>query len=227
MSFQTFKLLTSDEVVLLNDQLREEAFVDGRATAKTVPLTIKNNLQFGRQQHQQNDHASSKLVEAALRRNPEFLQYTLARAWVVPSFSRYEVGMYYRDHVDAAVMSTDSGAVRTDFAMTLFLTDPKTYEGGALVLRSAYGEEEIKLEAGQAVVYQANLIHRVEPVSAGTRLVALTWIQSQIADERFRQINQDLHQALSRLDHSKTDLEAVNLIVKAQQNLIRTAASGS
>lgn len=226
MSFQIFQLLNADEVARICECLQAEVFIDGRSTAQTLPLEMKNNLQFGRDPKQGDKHLATQWVEQALGRHSDFLQYTLARSWVPPSFSRYEVGMYYREHIDAAMMSSANGVVRSDFAMTLFLSDPKSYQGGELVLRSAYGEEEIKLDAGQAVVYHANLLHRVEPVTSGSRLVCLSWIQSQIADERYRQINQDLQRALGRLEHSKPNLEAITLIIKAQQNLLRIVTSG-
>jgi PKHD-type hydroxylase len=227
MSFQIFTLLSADEIVNLRALLADQTFVDGRMTASGSAASIKSNLQFARGPGQPVDHAATKLVDVALRRSPDFSLYTAAKRWVPPSFSRYDTGMHYGDHIDAALMTSGNALVRTDFAMTLFVSDPDDYEGGALVLHSAYGEEEIKLAAGQAVVYTANLLHRVEPVTKGSRLVCITWIQSQICDERFREINYDLHAAILKVDQKSADPELINLLNKARNNLIRAVASGS
>jgi PKHD-type hydroxylase len=112
--------------------------------------------------------------------------------------------------------------IRSDLACTLFLSDPGSYDGGELVLELASGEQEIKLSAGEAVVYDATMIHRVAPVTRGVRLVAVTWIQSMVRDSRIRDILYDLTRAQRRLE--ERDPEAALLINKSYQNLLRCAA---
>jgi PKHD-type hydroxylase len=229
MSFRIFTLLSPDEVVRVRSALANADFEDGAATAKSLPKSIKNNLQYGRSADESSSDQrseASQVVDAAMRRHAELANYTLAKHWVAPSFSRYDSGMYYADHVDSGLMRSGQAVVRTDFAMTLFLADPERYEGGALILRSEFGEEEIKLEAGQAVVYSCRWIHRVEPVTEGSRLVCITWIQSHIADEGLRSVANDLYKAIGMTKAENVHSEQVQLLNKAYHNLLRSAAQG-
>jgi PKHD-type hydroxylase len=226
MGFQVLSLLSQAELQQLRLLLADVSFVDGRTTTSGSLVKRKNNLQFGRGDGQDRSHPATVFVHKAMSQHRDLLEYTLAKHWIAPSFSQYDKGMYYGDHIDAGGMPASGGVVRTDFAMTLFLSDPKDYDGGELVLQSAYGEEEIKLEAGKAVIYSANLLHRVEPVTRGSRLVCLSWIQSQIADDRFRDIVQDLNRALVSLQTTNVDPDVLNLIAKSQQNLIRIVSGG-
>jgi PKHD-type hydroxylase len=82
------------------------------------------------------------------------------------------------------------------------------------------GEEEIKLDAGEAIFYSANSLHRVAPVTRGVRLVAITWIQSSVADERFRAILFDLGRAMAMAGPT-TDASTRLLLGKCHQNLLR------
>jgi len=79
----------------------------------------------------------------------------------------------------------------------------------------------VKLAAGEAVLYSARLVHRVEPVRSGVRLAAVSWIQSAVRDERVRAILYDLHRALQRIGHLE---EEALLVSKSYQNLLRLAA---
>jgi PKHD-type hydroxylase len=230
MSFQIFNVLSADEVNQVNALLANETFVDGRLTAIGAGLDTKHNLQFGRDISSNGPtpepHAATQLIDAALRRNTAFSAYTLAKAWVPPSFSRYDLGMHYADHIDSSLMRAGPAVIRTDFAMTLFLNPPEQYEGGALVLRSEFGEEEIKLESGQAVVYTCRLLHRVEPVTQGSRMVCLSWIQSHVADESLRSVANDLQYLMSLATPEQAKLEPHKRLTKAYHNLLRSAAQG-
>jgi PKHD-type hydroxylase len=230
MSFQIFDLLTPDEITLIESQLASETFSDGGSTAKGAGRDIKHNLQFGREighgEIVPTVHPATLIVDAAMRRHVAFSAYTLAKAWVPPSFSRYDTGMHYADHVDASLMRAGPAIIRTDFAMTLFLSPPDSYKGGSLVLQSDFGEEEIKLSSGQAVVYSCRLIHRVEAVTAGSRLVCLTWIQSHVADEGLRSVANDLQYLLGIATPEQAKLEPYRRLSKAYNNLLRSAAQG-
>src|SRR3546814_13982024 len=85
----------------------------------------------------------------------------------------------YGDHVDDALMGGDD-PVRSDLSVTVFLNDPAEYEGGELVLDTPGGEQVFKLPLGAAVVYSSTTLHRVEPVTAGVRRAAVTWVQSLV-----------------------------------------------
>jgi PKHD-type hydroxylase len=73
--------------------------------------------------------------------------------------------------------------MRTDVSFTLFLAEPETYEGGALLIETAAGEQAFKLAAGSMIVYPSNTLHRVAPVDSGERLAVAR--QSQHSRYRY------------------------------------------
>ena len=135
--------------------------------------------------------------------------------------SRTGVGGGYGAHVDNALMGTGDAALRTDLSFTLFLNAPDAYEGGALALDLPGGVERLKPKAGDMVLYPSTLIHEVSPVTAGERVVAIGWIQSQIRSAQQRQILFDLEQVRATL-RAKPDAGAELLMLdKAFSNLLR------
>jgi PKHD-type hydroxylase len=118
-------------------------------------------------------------------------------------------------------MATASEPMRTDLALTVFLSAPESYDGGELILEQPAGEEEVKLEAGEALLYSATRVHRVNPVRSGVRLAAVTWVQSVVRDEQMRSVLYDLQRALRGL--ADREREAL-LVSKSYQNLLRLAA---
>jgi PKHD-type hydroxylase len=165
--------------------------------------------------------ALAHFVLDALRRHPLFEAAARPAKISRLLFSRYEPGMEYGSHVDDALMGAGEARLRTDLAFTLFLSDPAAYEGGALVVESALGEQAVKLEAGSAFLYPAGSIHRVASVSSGVRLTAVGWIQSHVGDAAQRDILFDLSVARSRLAESGAIRENLLLIDKSISNLLR------
>jgi PKHD-type hydroxylase len=221
MNFQIVRILDPDELERVVSDLAELSFVDGKATAYGSARAVKNNLQAD-QSLGDTDEIDSIVINAVLR-NETFQSFAIPRRLVAPLFVRYDVGMSYGPHVDAAIMGSDEEPVRSDLAMTLFLNDPATYDGGGLVLQMPFGEQEIKLAAGEAVIYTANTLHRVDPVTKGTRLVAVTWIQSVVRDEEIRTILFDLSTATSKAE-LLGDAGLSSLLNQSCHNLLRHAA---
>ncbi len=218
MHREVFRLLDRKETEQAVRALRQRTFVNGKATAGGGAAQVKNNLQVERGAKDSN--ALDALVDQAMKRHRDFQTFALPKCWVLPLFSRYEPGMGYGDHVDGGLMGGPNG-IRTDLAMTLFLSPPESYDGGELVIE---GGDEIKLDAGEAIVYSATSVHHVAPVTRGTRLAAVTWIQSAVRDEHLRTILYDLARASTTVDQlNRPDLSL--LLSKAYQNLIRFAAA--
>jgi PKHD-type hydroxylase len=159
------------------------------------------------------------MVLQAYRQSPEFQTFAIPKRLLLPIYSRYEPGMAYGAHIDNALMSE----IRTDLATTLFLSRPDTYDGGELVIETPVGEERIKLDAGEAIVYAASTVHYVAPVTRGVRLAAVTWIQSVVRDERIRAILFDLS-VCSQLPATAEDAKLSLLLTKSYHNLLRYAA---
>jgi len=109
-------------------------------------------------------------------------------------------------------------------SFTLFLSNPDTYEGGALSVADRVEERQFKLELGEAVVYPSNTLHRVVPVTEGERLVVIGWVTSWVADPAKREILFDLWQAIGKAE-AMGDAEQVLLLSKSRSNLIRLWAA--
>src|SRR3546814_3882465 len=117
-----------------------------------------------------------------------------------PRFNRYAGGGEYGFHVDGAVMQLAEGEqLRSDLSCTLFLNDPGDYEGGRLIVSDTFGEHDIALHAGDAILYPSSSLHRVEPVTRGARLASFFWIQSLVRDKGQRQMLFETDTAIQKL----------------------------
>ena len=220
MNCQAIRLLPGQEAARVVSELEQRTFADGKLTASGFARDVKNNLQLKRQTREFND--LDKLVFTAFERSAEFQSFAIPKRVATPIFSRYDPGMKYGSHVDNAFMGGPSG-VRSDLSLTLFLSPPDSYDGGELVVEMALGEQPIKLDAGEAIVYPASSVHHVAPVTRGVRYAAVTWVQSAVGDERLRAILHDLTQSMAHADASRSP-ELSLLLSKSYHNLLRYAA---
>lgn len=217
MNYLAVRLLQSAEVDGLVSELRQRTFTDGKLTAHGLARSVKNNLQITGSDPETDE--LQKRVVSAFQRSAEFQAFALPRRIARPMFSRYDPGMEYGDHIDNAIM----GEIRTDLSVTLFLSRPETYDGGELVIQLPLGNQEIKLDAGEAIVYPSNSVHHVAPVTRGARLAAVTWVQSRVRDQEVRGILYDLHKsAQDPVAGQNKDLSL--LLAKSYHNLLRYAA---
>lgn len=210
-------VLTPEELDCLTQQLETATFEDGKATAGWHARLVKHNQQIDRSDPVAAE--AKEIVLAALTRHPLFQMAVRPKVIRPPLFSRYEPGMSYGSHVDNALMGNPP--MRSDVSMTLFLSPIDAYEGGELILETPQGEEAIRLEAGSMVVYPSSTLHRVDPVTQGVRLVAVTWIQSLIRDAADREILFDLDTARQAIFNQQGKTPEFDLISKAHANLLR------
>lgn len=183
-------LLSRQELRAVLAALPDERFADGAATAAGAAKAVKRNEEYVASIA---EDPAAAIVDAAIRRHPAVQNALYPRKLYRILFNRYAAGMAYGDHFDAPLMDHMSEQrLRTDQSMTLFLSAPESYEGGELVIQHALGESRVKLPAGAAVFYRSLTLHRVEPVTRGVRLAAVTWIQSHVKGEEQRAILHDL-----------------------------------
>jgi PKHD-type hydroxylase len=193
--------------------LAKARFVDGTRTANHN-RELKHNLELA-----DMSELPPELVGRMLR---EIRGNALLATWALPRrsapflFNRYDAGMYYRDHVDNAVGVIERDHRRVDLSLTLFLSPPDAYDGGELVV----GSTRFKLPAGHAVVYGSGSIHRVEEVTRGTRLCAVTWIESLVASHEQRQLLFDLRRAVEMV-RADERAELRTLLAKCEVGLMR------
>jgi len=203
------------EATALRSEVDHLRFEDGRATAGWAARLVKDNEQA----HPDSDRLEllrSRIAERILQ-NEIFQLAVRPKALTPLMISRYRAGKQYGTHVDDALM----GGMRTDVSFTLFLAEPKTYEGGALVIESAAGEQEFKLAAGSMVVYPSNTLHRVAPVQNGIRVAAVGWARSFIRSTERREILFDLENARRDIFDAHGKTPAFDQLSKCNANLLR------
>ena len=133
-----------------------------------------------------------------MQRHPLFLSAALPLRVYPPMFNCYREGQAFGSHVDNAIRQVGGTRIRTDLSATLFLTPPEDYEGGELIVEDTYGEQRVKLPAGDAVIYPATSLHRVAPITRGSRLASFFWVQSMVRDDGQRGLLFDLDMAINR-----------------------------
>lgn len=208
-------VLDGEDLARVAGELGGASWRDGKRTAGAAARAVKANLQAAPME------GLSGFVLAALRRHPLFEIAARPRRISPLIFSRYEPGMAYGAHTDDALMGPEEARLRADLAFTIFLSDPESFDGGALAIETAAGETEVKLKAGDAVVYAAGTIHRVTPVTRGARLACVGWIQSSVRTAAQREVLFDLSIARTRLAEAGAASSDLLLLDKSISNLLR------
>ena len=217
-------ILTSDEVQTARALLGVDApWVDGRSSAGGQALAQKRNEQLAQ------DSAPSRelraLVLAALQRDALFFSAALPKKIFNPLFNRYSGDSnYYGAHVDGAVLRSrvPDQWVRSDISCTLFLADPEEYDGGALCMEDVHSARQIKLPAGDMVLYPSSTVHQVTPVTRGARIASFFWIESMVrsTEQRLLLWNMDMDLLKLRSRVGENDPAVVGL-TGTYHNLLR------
>ena len=213
------QVFDADKLENIRDTISKTGFFDGKISAGKLAEQVKNNeeMQANRQQTEYLDH----LIMGTLARNTVFRDAVLPHQVSQPVIARYTTGMSYGEHIDDPVMGGAGAHFRTDIAVTVFLNDPAEYDGGELIINTTYGEKTVKLNAGDAVVYPASSIHRVNKVTKGERLVAVTWIQSMVRDPAKRELLYELSLARNALISENPQSDIAKQVDHSYVNLIR------
>lgn len=212
-------VITQEELATVRDALTTAEFQDGKATASGPAQLVKNNAQLIPSQIE-NLSDIDAIITQALARNPLLNAVLLPRYFVPLRISRYDVGMSYGWHVDGPIME-QAPPVRTDISLTLFLNNPNEYEGGELIIRSDLGDVPYKLNAGDAIAYPSQYLHRVAEVHTGSRLVAVTWIQSAVRDMQQRTLLFQLNTLCSMESAKAPHSDETKLAFQVYSNLVR------
>lgn len=212
-------VLDQDKLENIQEMLSKTNFVDGKKSAGKLAEQVKHNeeMQANRQQSDYLDH----LIMSTLASNATFRDAALPHQVAQPVIARYTKGMSYGEHIDDPVMGGAGTHFRTDVAVTMFLNEPSQYEGGELVIKTTFGEQRVKLDAGDAVIYPASSIHRVNEVKSGERLVAVTWIQSMVRDPAKRELLYELSLARNALIDESPESETAKQVDHSYVNLVR------
>jgi len=221
MLIQIPNLLIAEQIAACREILDASEWIDGSVTAGHQSRLAKSNLQLP-----ENDPGAIEmgdLILAALERNPLFVSAALPRKIFPPLFNRYSGGQNFGTHVDNAIrqVTGTEHRIRTDLPATLFFSDPDEYDGGELVVEDNFGVQRVKLNAGSLILYPASSLHRVTPVTRGTRTASFFWIQSMIRDDGQRTLLFDMDSAIQRIASEDPEHPSVIQLTGVYHNLLR------
>lgn len=223
MLVQIPDVLTPEEIRYCRERLERSQWVDGRVTAGDLAAKSKHNLQIPVDSAEARE--LGELVLTALGRHPTYHSAALPLRVMPPMFNRYDSEMTFGTHVDNAIHTvpgTGGMRIRADVSSTLFLSDPHEYDGGELVIEDLYGSHTVKLPAGHLVLYPASSLHRVTPVTRGTRWASFFWAQSMVKDDGQRRMLYELDLAIIEIRKQLgDDKDAVLALVNHYHNLLR------
>lgn len=216
------ELLTKAQVAEIRGLIDAAAWIDGNATSGAQSALAKRNEQLP------EDSAAARrageMVQDALARSPLFVSAALPQKVFPPLFNRYAGGQTFGVHVDNAIRQARNSdfRIRSDLSATLFLSEPEDYDGGELTVEDTYGAHQVKLPAGDMILYPASSLHQVTPVTRGTRVASFFWIQSLIRDDAKRTLLFDMDVSIQRLAIQLGQGEAsVVALTGSYHNLLR------
>jgi PKHD-type hydroxylase len=224
MIVQVPNVLNNEQLARCREVMERASWVDGRVTAGHQSSQVKDNRQLPENSPEARELGD--MIVSALERNPLFITATLPLRVFPPLFNRYEGGESFGPHLDNSIRQIPGTPlrVRTDISATLFLSAPRDYEGGELVIDDIYGEHAVKLPAGDMVVYPASSLHHVKPVTRGVRLASFFWVQSMVRDDGSRTLLFDLDMAINKVNQALPNHGAVVELTNSYHNLLRRFA---
>lgn len=215
------QVLPPEQLAAARAALEAADWIDGRATAGHQGARVKDNQQLP------VDHPVARQIGGqithALMQNPLFMSAALPLHLLPPMFNRYSGGQNFGTHVDGSIRTVPGTGhrLRTDLSATLFFAGPAEYDGGELIIQDTYGSKAAKLAPGSLILYPATSLHRVTPVTRGTRLCSFFWIQSMIRDDAQRSLLFEMDVAIQRLGVENATHPSVVSLTGVYHNLLR------
>ena len=214
-------VLDAKSVAAIRGIIETADWTDGNATSGQQAARAKHNMQLPEKSPASRQAGEAILV--ALERNPLFISASLPLRIYPPLFNRYDTGMKFDTHIDNSIRFIGGTPlrVRTDLSATLFLSAPDEYDGGELVIEDTYGDHQVKLAAGDMVVYPGTSRHHVNPITRGSRWSSFFWVQSMVRDDGQRALLFDLDTAIQSLRGKDGDTPPVVQLTGVYHNLLR------
>jgi PKHD-type hydroxylase len=214
-------ILTAQQLAEIRELLEHADWQDGKQTAGHMAVHRKSNEQL-----QQDSPLAIQIGDALLKilsLREDFVSAALPAKIFPPMFNRYQGGGAFGFHVDNAIRQVPGTPVkiRTDLSMTLFLNEPDEYEGGELIIQDTFGNQSVKLPAGDMILYPSGSLHKVTPVTKGHRLCSFFWLQSLVMDHEQRRTLYQLDQSIQALKPDLGEDERVDQLAWVYHNLLR------
>lgn len=216
------EVLNRDALAKLRAIVDKAQWADGKVTAGTQSERVKNNRQLP--EDSEAAKAGRTIVLDALGKSALFFTAALPKKIFPPLFNRYDGATNsFGNHIDNAVRTLRGTNlhVRTDLSCTLFLSDPADYDGGELVVEDTYGAQAVKLPAGDLILYPSSSVHRVQPVTRGSRVASFFWVESMVRQDEQRRLLFDLDMSILSLRQAQGDIDAVVKLTGCYHNLMR------
>jgi len=215
------QVLDKEQIGAVLGELSAAQWADGRGSAGYLSAAVKSNEQVP-----DGERTAAKLGKVILERlegNALFVSAALPYKIVPPLFNRYAQGQEYGPHVDGAIrpISGTPHRVRTDLSATLFLSEPDDYDGGELLIEDSFGTRNVKLAAGDMILYPGSSVHRVAPVTRGVRYASFFWIQSMVRSDDHRRILFELDRSIQTLASDLPDRAELLRLAGVYHNLLR------
>lgn len=221
MLIQIPDVLTQEEVGQFRKELDNTNWVDGRVTAGYQSARVKENMQLP----ETSPVAISlgRRIIQALEQNPLFISAALPAKIFPPLFNRYDGGHSFGNHVDNSIrrIPGTGESIRTDLSVTLFLSSPEEYDGGELIVEDTYGAHSVKLPAGHMVLYPSTSLHRVLPVTRGSRVSSFFWLQSMVRHDAHRSLLLNLDVAVQKIGQDMEGHPSIVELTAIYHNLLR------
>lgn len=215
-------VLSKEQVAYFREEMQKIDWVNGKVTAGTLSATVKKNQQLP-EDHPLTQHLGHIILNA-LGQHALFLSAAIPLDIIPPLFNRYENNQAFGFHVDNAIrrIRGTQERLRTDLSCTVFLSEPEEYEGGDLIIEDTYGYHEVKLPAGDMILYPSTSLHEVTAVNSGCRLASFFWVQSMVRDDHERHLLFNLDQTIQNLRMQLGDQhEEVIKLTNMYHNLMR------
>ena len=217
------EILTTQQIKEIRTEIAQMQWVDGNATAGHQSIKVKQNLQLDGNSPQ-TQALAIKIIEI-IQQNPLFVSSSLPLKISPPMFNKYANGGHYGTHVDSAIRQIPNTPhrMRTDLSATLFLSDPDEYTGGELSIEDANGSYQIKLPAGDMILYESGRMHDVSPVTEGERIACVFWVQSMVRSSENRSILLDLDISIQTITQKAGGLSHAEIVrlTGVYHNLLR------
>lgn len=110
-----------------------------------------------------------RIGNLARQANQHSYQFQLNQV-VTNNVLEYSPTGFYDWHID---LGSDVDAMRK-ISLVTFLTPPEEYEGGELCFLDQ--GPPLKLAQGTTVMFPSYLVHKVQPVTRGTRFTLVSWV---------------------------------------------------
>lgn len=156
------QIITNANVVDTIDKSREDSKV---RKSKVSWIHLNSNTSW----------LYEKATTYARRVNGEYYRFDIDGLYESMQFTIYEdtENGFYNWHQDLGVYSTVS--VTRKMSMSMILSEPDSYEGGDLEIWGSSGIMKAPKIKGTPVFFPSFLLHRVTPVTKGTRKSLVIW----------------------------------------------------